>query len=145
MIGLEIIWKLLIGHYQGIIPFLPTAYLGNCVIRDSRDRRPMIKKFFSNAMLSIVMDKAAKEKLHAVRESRKALNKKINNPSAPDTKAPVTSEAAAHTPNVNRQALIRNAMAVHKEHSKVLDNLSENEKRRLQLLAMHIMLEKKKK
>jgi len=105
----------------------------------------MIKNFFSNAMLSIVMDKAAKEKFHAVRESRKALNKKINNPSAPDTKAPTAGEAAAHTPNVNRQALIRNAMAVHKEHSKVLDNLSENEKRRLQLLAMHTMLGNPKK
>jgi len=105
----------------------------------------MIKKFLSNAMLSIVMDKSAKEKFHAARENRKALNEKTNSPATPDIKAPVASEAAAHTPNVNRQALIKNAMAVHKEHSKVLDNLSENEKRRLQLLAMHTLLGKPKK
>ncbi len=102
----------------------------------------MIKKFLSNAMLSIVMDKSAKEKFHAVQENRKALktNKKI----APKSSAEMARAAMKEKkpPSAERKELIRQALAVHKEQSKVLDNLSENEKKRLQLLAMHTMFGK---
>lgn len=104
----------------------------------------MIKKFLSNAMLSIVMDKSAKEKYHAVKERRKSLKKtdKISAEDAliqaslkPDTKP----EASA-----DREELLKNAMDVFNQKSKVFDDLSPNQKQRLQLLAMHTMLGKDK-
>lgn len=109
----------------------------------------MIKKILSNAMLSIVMDKSAKEKLQAVREQRKSLKEKREIPPeeamvraalgprpeiAPAKPKPLSGE--------DRQELIRNALAVHKQQSKVLDTLSPKEKKRLQLLALHTMLGK---
>jgi hypothetical protein len=102
----------------------------------------MIKKILSNAILSIFMDKSAKKSFYAARESRKIQNKSINMPAAIDTEAPMTSAAVAKTPNIKRETLIRNAMAAHKEYSKALDNLSENQKQRLKLLAMRTMLGK---
>jgi hypothetical protein len=105
----------------------------------------MIKKIFSNAILSIFMDKSAKKSFYAARKSDKNQNKSINMPAAIDTIAPITSAAVAKTLNIKRETLVRNAMAAHKEHSKALDNLSENQKQRLQLLAMNAMFGKSKK
>ena len=96
----------------------------------------MIKKILSNAILSIFMDKSAKKSFYAARESRKIQNKSINMPAAIDTVAPITSAAVAKTLNIKRETLIRNAMAAHKEHSKVLDNLSKDQKQRLLYLTM---------
>lgn len=93
-------------------------------------------------MLSIVMDKSAKERLHAVRETRRSLKKNKNATKSKAIEAPPVAPVEKETPSLDRQELIRNAMAVHKEQSKVLDQLDENEKRRLQLLAMHTMLGK---
>lgn len=102
----------------------------------------MIKKFLSNAMLSIVMDKSAKEKYHAVQEARKLLKeKKKSGQTSIDTHLPDPSPTIA-APSVDRQELIRSALAVHREKSNIFDNLNEIEKRRLQLLAMHTMLGK---
>jgi uncharacterized protein with von Willebrand factor type A (vWA) domain len=106
----------------------------------------MIKKILSNTMLSIFMDKSAKKNFFAVQESRKINNKEnINVQPTKDTKLPVASMAGAHTQNVRREALIRNAVAVHKEYSKVFDNLSKDQKQRLQLLAMQAMFGKSRK
>lgn len=105
----------------------------------------MIKKILSNAMLSIFMDKSAKKSFYAVRESRKVQNKSINMPAAIDTIASMTSAAVAQCPNIKRETLIRDAMVAHKEHSKVLDNLSKAQKQRLQLLAMNAMFGKSEK
>lgn len=109
---------------------------------DQLDPGTMIKKFLSNAMLSIVMDKSAKEKFHAVQETRKALKNKDKLDDLADATPVPQSPAVDAPPSVDRQELIRTALAVHKEQSKVFDNLNENEKRRLQLLAMHTMLGK---
>jgi len=106
----------------------------------------MIKKILSNTMLSIFMDKSAKKKFCTERDIRKIKNKEnANMRPAKDTKTPLASVTGAHTPNVRREALIRNAVAVHKEYSKVFDNLSKDQKQRLQLLAMQTMLGKSKK
>jgi hypothetical protein len=75
----------------------------------------MIKKIFSNAILSIFMDKSAKKSFYAARKSDKNQNKSINMPAAIDTIAPITSAAVAKTLNIKRETLVRNAMAVHKE------------------------------
>lgn len=102
----------------------------------------MIKKILSNAMLSIVMDKSAKEKFQAVRENRKAMKEGGKTASeAQQTTAGDAPETGA-SEGLDRQELIRNALAVHKEQSKVLDNLGENERRKLQLLALHTMMGK---
>ena len=63
-------------------------------------------------------------------------------PASTGTKALVASETVAHTPNIKRQSLIRNAIAVHKKHTKIFDNLSEDQKQRLQILAKQTMLGK---
>ena len=99
----------------------------------------MIKKFLSNAMLSIVMDKQAKEKFRTVRENRKS-REKAEPPSTDSDTAPVAGVARSET--LNRKDLIRNAMALHKEKSKVFDDLNEGEKKRLELLALKMMIDK---
>lgn len=93
----------------------------------------MIKKFLSQAMLSIVMDKQAKEKYQA----RKALKQSTKAP--PQAEKPRVRENQAGPEPLSRQQLIQNALAVHKEKSKVLDDLTINERRKLQLLAMQAM------
>ena len=93
-------------------------------------------------MLSIVMDKSAKEKYFAVQESRKALKEKKKGAATPIVEPAAIEPDAKQEPSMDRQELIRNALAVHKEQSKVFANLNENERRRLQLLAMHAMLGK---
>jgi len=93
----------------------------------------MIKKFISNAMLSIVMDKQAKEKYHALK-ARKQGSKAPAKAAPP----PVQDAQAGQTP-MSRQELIKNAMAVHKEKSRVLDDLTVNERQKLHILAMQTM------
>ena len=100
----------------------------------------MIKKFISNAMLSIIMDKQAKEKLLAARENRKP----VPEADSPETLADeaIVKSFDMRSTDENRQDLIRNAMALHKEKSSVLDDLSEKDRRRLELLALHTMMGK---
>lgn len=93
----------------------------------------MIKKFLSNAMLSIVMDKQAKENYRA----RKAQKQAPKGPLPPEN-FPV-QESQTQSPPLNRQELIKNALAVCKEKSKLLDDLTINDKQRLKILAMQAM------
>ena len=89
-------------------------------------------------MLSIVMDKSAKEKLQAVREQRKSLKDKTKNKKKETPEEALVRAALGPKPEMAPA----NAMAVHQQQSKVLDTLSPKEKKRLQLLAMHTMLGK---
>lgn len=104
----------------------------------------MIKKFLSNAMLSLVMDKQAKEKYQAVRDSRKSLKGSDKNeiPKAPIP--PTVPQPPSERPlkDMNREQLIRNAMAIHKKQTRVLDDLDPDELQKLQLLAMQAILGK---
>jgi len=93
----------------------------------------MIKKFISNAMLSIVMDKQAKEKYNALKAQKQGSKAPAKAESLPDQDAP-----SGQAP-MSRQELIKNAMAVHKEKSKVLDELTVNERQKLHILAMQTM------
>lgn len=102
----------------------------------------MFKKIFSNVILSIFLDKTAKEKLQAhqkknkTNKSNKIIQKKI--------KTETSSQSIDNSqPQTNkRQTLIKNALAIHKKQSKILDNLGEKDKKRLQLLALRTMLRK---
>jgi len=96
----------------------------------------MIKKLLSNAMLSIVMDKQAKEKFHALRQVRKY----ARGANSGDTPAEPDRNAAVGQAGQSRQELIAEAMAIHRSQSKILDNLTLNEKRQLQDLAARALL-----
>ncbi|MBC8267985.1 MAG: hypothetical protein H8E36_04485 [Rhodospirillaceae bacterium] len=97
----------------------------------------MIKKFISSAVLSIFMDKQAKEKYQAVKEGRQARKRgPVQHEQATNTAIP---DHQGESRPMNRQELIESAMAVHKEKSKVLDELTVNERRKLQLIAMQAM------
>jgi len=97
----------------------------------------MIKKIISETVLSLFMDKHAKEKFHAVQETRKA-RKRGAKGQAQAAESPVGKDATKNTP-MSREDLIKNALAVHKEQSKVLDDLSINDRQKLELLAMQAM------
>ena len=95
----------------------------------------MIKKLLSNAMLSLVMDKQAKEKLHALRGNRKAADSDNSGGRADPAK-----EAVEQKPGPDRQELIAQALAIHQSKSAILDDLTLNEKRQLQELAAKALL-----
>jgi len=102
----------------------------------------MIKKVLSNVILSIFLNKSAKKIFFALRKSHKLKNNSTNTPSIIVSKTPSKSIAEAHTPNVKRQQLIKDALEAHKENAHVLDNLSADQKRRLRQLSMKTMLGK---
>ena len=104
-------------------------------IRESQESQLMIKKILSNALLSIFLDKKAKKNFNAIQkkqEKNRQLKSKINNPSQ-DT-------AEKSSTNENRQTLIKNALRAHKENSRVLAELSEDQKLRLRAIAKQILL-----
>ncbi len=104
----------------------------------------MIKKFLSNAMLSLIMDKQAKEKLQAARNPGKTGKQKAGAKARRAPKPPVPPAPGKTEPEapMDREALIRNALDIHRRQTKILDDLDEGEKKKLQLLAMQLMLEK---
>jgi|FLOH01.1.fsa_nt_gi hypothetical protein len=95
----------------------------------------MIKKLLSNAMLSLVMDKQAKEKFNALRQFRKIAkgDENVKIPDAPD-------DTDDGQPQPSRQELIAQAMAIHQTKSAILDDLTLNEKQQLHDLAAKAML-----
>ncbi len=97
----------------------------------------MIGKLISNAVLSLVMDKQAKDKLHTIRQNRKVAKGKVPAPMA----APA-EEKTDNQPVLDRQQLIEQAMAVYQTQSKIFDDLTLNEKRELQELAAKTLLGK---
>ncbi len=93
-----------------------------------------IKKLFSNAMLSIVMDKQAKEKLQTIREIKKTAKDEAKNKAEP-VGVPEAKEASSE-----RAELIRNAMEVQRAQSKIFDNMSANDKKKIEAIAMKALM-----
>ena len=87
-------------------------------------------KFVSKALLPLVMDKKARKKLQALRDSESG-----SPPDAPpaDPQAPPAGKKEM-TPE--REELIRQAMAVHRAKSKILDDLSEEDRQKLYDVAL---------
>lgn len=143
----------------------------------------MIKKLVSNALLSMVMDKKAREKLNAVQEQkrrqqggasadadaarseRKAAGAKPDRAAGAEPRAPRPARAAP--PSIDeddpealirealeeaeleliqkrnkkpmtseRQALIDQAMAIHKSKSRMLDELDSEHREKLTFMAL---------
>lgn len=117
-------------------------------------------KFVSKALLSVVMDKSAREKLEAARAAKaraqgngEAAAKTPSGtpaktpsetPAAPppmgrESLAPAVAMAAKKGPRPmtpERQALIREALAVQRSQSHILDNLSDDAKAKLLIAAI---------
>ena len=97
----------------------------------------MIKKFLSDALLSIVMDKQAKDNYRDMLEHKKAVATAI---AAGKAMPPPASSGAEPTPE--RAELIRQALAVHRDKSSVLDELTVADRQKLYTLAEKAMLGK---
>ncbi|MDD9876357.1 MAG: hypothetical protein OXR84_02830 [Magnetovibrio sp.] len=143
----------------------------------------MIKKFVSNALLSVVMDKKARAKFNSVRESKQP--KAADEPSTdepgsdldiprmipePGAKPPTAPKPPAAQPpagdddpellirqaldsaeaelgrrksrppaSPERQALIDQAMAIHSAKKHVLDDLDEDSREKLYVMAMEAL------
>ncbi|UTW50693.1 hypothetical protein KFF05_12120 [bacterium SCSIO 12827] len=108
----------------------------------------MLKKVFSKALLSVVMDKKARSTLDAAKQRAKT---------APQAAAPEALPASAEELRVaarqalesaekelaskpkltgDRKALIQQALAVRKQKTKILDDLGPDQKIKLQAMAL---------
>jgi hypothetical protein len=90
-------------------------------------------KFVSKALLSMVMDKDARATLERVQAAKKTEKASQNAEPVAQTAKPRLSVKREKTPE--REALIQNAIKLHQEKAKVLDNLSPEEKEKLQVMA----------
>jgi len=109
----------------------------------------MIGKFVSKALLSVVMDKSARDRLDAVTARRDAAPRPpASEPGAPpqveDTQQLVADSLAAAEQELaakpkmtgERRALIRQALALQKSKAHVLDDLSAEQREKLYAVAM---------
>jgi len=109
----------------------------------------MFRKLFSKALLSVVMDKSARENLKHKRIIKKA--RKISSGEGPGKTPEVedpqeliaaslkaAEEELASKPEMtpDRRALIQRALAVQRSQSKVLDSLSEEQREKLYVVAL---------
>jgi len=107
----------------------------------------MLKKVFSKALLSVVMDKKARSALDAAKERAKKA------PAAAPEALPASAEELrvaarqalesaekelASKPKLTgeRKALIQQALAVRKQKTKILDELGPDQKIKLQAMAL---------
>jgi len=109
----------------------------------------MIKKLFSKALLSVVMDKDARDRLETVSRQREALKAQAAANPPPETEPELTREQVLDslrdaaeglkekkemTPD--RRALIEQAMAVQRSKEHVLSELSKEQRDKLYVVAM---------
>lgn len=109
----------------------------------------MIRKLFSKALLSVVMDKSARENLEnkrIIKKARKASSEAVPR-KAPEVEDPreliaaslkAAEEELASKPEMapDRRALIQRALAVQRSKSHVLDSLSDEQREKLYVVAL---------
>ncbi len=117
---------------------------GNNTGPESRSGKPVMLKFISKTLLSIVMEPDARDKLEKINQARR--DSVENHQPTPD-KAPyvepdneinVNPEPPAKRENPERRELIRNALEVQRSKSAILDGLSLENRMKLRLLAQEI-------
>ena len=128
----------------------------------------MIKKFVSNALLSVFMDKQAREKLESARNPKQKPVPAPDNTSVPDiddlenqlvggdpinnmnrdevaalirdsldeAEREIVSRKAKHAANPNRQALIEQAMTIHRSKRHIVDELPPAQREKLMYMAL---------
>lgn len=127
-------WKLLIWQDAKIRQMVPLS---------GYDYSVMLKKFFSNAALSLVMDKQAKKKYQAMKDKRDG--KSESEPLDPESREAHIQSIKENMEKVitpEREELIRNAMAIQKAKSQIFDDLDDEQKKKLYALAMKALLNK---
>ena len=117
----------------------------------------MAGNIFSRALLSIFIDKSARQKLDAINEAKSgktkrgaeksvSTNKKTEDPAdevLPDTliqqaigQAEEELDRKKRLPP-DRQALIEQALSIHDQQSKILDELPKEQREKLMVMALH--------
>jgi hypothetical protein len=117
----------------------------------------MAGNIFSRALLSIFMDKSARQKLDAINEAKSGKTKKGTKKSASPNKG-TTDLADDVLPDTlikqaigqaeqeldrkkrlppDRQALIEQALSIHDQQSKILDELPKEQREKLMVMALH--------
>ncbi len=109
----------------------------------------MFKKLFSKALLSVVMDKSARENLEhkrIIKKARKSSSEAVPGkaPEVEDSRELIAASLKAADEELSskleltpdRQALIQRALAVQRSKSHVLDSLSEEQREKLYVVAM---------
>lgn len=91
-----------------------------------------MKKFLANALLSLVMDKSARDKLEERRQA--------GNPAERDQRIDEIKGNVEKLMTPERQELIRNALDVHRAKARILDDLGDEKKQRLYALAVKRLL-----
>ena len=137
----------------------------------------MIKKFVSNALLSVVMDKKARDKFNAAQDAKKrAIGELPASPAIADddtdiprviptptvapkppsggpaddtamlvrqaldsAEAELTHRQNRKSMSPERQALIENALAIHRSKAHILDDLDEDQREKLYVMAMQTL------
>ena len=87
-------------------------------------------KFVSKALLPLVMDKKARKKLQTLRDSK---NESPSDAAPSDRSAPPSGKREM-TPE--REELIRQARSVHRAKTKMLDDLSDEDRQKLHDIAV---------
>jgi hypothetical protein len=114
-------------------------------------------KFVSKALLSVVMDKSARDKLKANRKprdektgettsppptaatARAATGKPTDRNAKPAIKPKRAGDGAPRPMTPDRQALIREALEIQKSKDSIFDNLSDDAKAKLLIAAVKAM------
>ncbi len=115
----------------------------------------MLKKFVSKALLSVVMDKKARDRLDTVRNAKKPASREQHIETMQNTfRQALTPEGKKKIESLRgtidkvmtpeRQELIRGAMKIHRAKMKILDDLSDEDKKKLYVAAVKAFLREDK-
>ncbi len=125
----------------------------------------MARNIFSRALMSVFMDKKARDKYDAIQETKRQARRKKGG-AGKKSAAPATAAKAPPPPTEDedvlpetlihraieaagqelerkknlppgRQALIEQALSIHDQQSRVLDDLPQEQREKLMVMAMH--------
>lgn len=118
----------------------------------------MMKKTVSNALLSLFMDKSAREKLNRVKASARTPSVPSLSPpprvSTTPPRPPAADDAHAHLDEKlenakrnltsDRRALIRSALKIQRDQAKKLDDIDVEDRDRLRAIALSCLAPRRK-
>lgn len=103
-------------------------------------------KFVSKALLSVVMDKTAREKLDARREAKEKLKASTGDAPIKDSAGTAADKKRAAKPDNRpremtdeRKRIIKEALAIQRQKSEIFDALDDDSKAKLLIAAVKAM------
>lgn len=103
-------------------------------------------KFVSKALLSVVMDKTARDKLDAHREAKEKLKASTGDAPAKDAAGTAADKKRAVKPDNRpremtdeRKRIIKEALAIQRQKSEIFDALDDDSKAKLLIAAVKAM------